>query len=1180
MKKNFIKVLFMTVSALLCSQIWAQGSESVSSEASSSESARAYAKTYTISVKKESETIVQTLQLTTRNGRTEITSGMMPADGYSAFFIADDGSYYGFDYDSEKPKGQQGVWIPFTTAEQISYINKITSYLIGKNCQLTTEDENELDEVSYTEIRDSDLLKLGTIRFIRSENKDFDQLYIYNNVKGKFFLAVKESKKSDKVKVVCFRDKQSKAEIIDNLNENDFKNWLNASKENKETNAHNEEYKKLAKIIYESLKNFNGFKNLYSENFEKYLRVYLQVAMENNKNVYFSELIKNDKNYNPDDYKLDESANEKIVAAAKAYTDITVTERKWYKFFIPETIHLTLNYADNQSDTPDIYKLKYKKQKDNKIPDAGFNKGCDDIGFLNGLLYSSFEEGNLKVKDSNKLSDTYTKYEEAIQALKKNENAVPAMEKAIKSIDDDDLNKISIVIPQLKLVKAGDIIFFSQKLQKHNDGNIGAKKKCAVIMENGNAHNAIEDFQVIILDEEKGAVQELLKNVWKSEDGYEIPETAEIRRILIVGKTSNNNVNWNVLNDKVENKTVEVLCMREDFQTSSEKYRFIPNTGEFLCLEKIRINAFNQLGIRVRGNGWEVSLNGAKDRNWISGNTDGNVYNNSNCKFEIMIGDKIGILSKNQDSNVYSITWNNGAPKSFTIETQDNLLFYESQPAEIKIRPENCTNARPGDDLLLEFKLTKPGLDDEYITLSEKDYIVVYDKKMVWRANLFLEKIESDLGYLDWNEAHPWNAPNSDDFDSNLWFGKNAWNQPDENYKGIPGGQVISLPSTKWYYGASSLNKDIKNAVAYDHQGWDNPFSFKTKMNDQKELMNQWYSNDLKLFAKPVSQWPTTVPSTIKKIKEYIGENVTVAISESDSSVDKLKKYQDKFEELRDNPNKRFSKELSDIPSYNKYIFPNKYGTSVSPYVTSNEDGVGGGGSSFVPSFFNPVNKNVLTSGSEGLTVNGKTVYPYLPGLSDSLMPNLKKYPHKLIGRETAGIDCNGLVQISSAYNESFYSALGKSTGSRRDPVFWNDSESKIPSSVMRYFRNEDTIASNGQVSYGHSDEARTSVCVGTFKEDGNYVDEDGNFINIYTYFKYLLPGDIIWYSGHIMMVAYIDQPSGYDENNQPYWNDGSAVHILESVYSNGNESFGVVKKRNAKQLTDSEKYWGIWRQK
>ena len=52
------------------------------------------------------------------------------------------------------------------------------------------------------------------------------------------------------------------------------------------------------------------------------------------------------------------------------------------------------------------------------------------------------------------------------------------------------------------------------------------------------------------------------------------------------------------------------------------------------------------------------------------------------------------------------------------------------------------------------------------------------------------------------------------------------------------------------------------------------------------------------------------------------------------------------------------------------------------------------------------------------------------------------------------------------------------------------------------------------------------------------------------------------------------------------FWNDGSAVHILESVFHRGDNAFGVVKVRNATQLVvlKENKYvsreWEIWRQK
>jgi hypothetical protein len=58
----------------------------------------------------------------------------------------------------------------------------------------------------------------------------------------------------------------------------------------------------------------------------------------------------------------------------------------------------------------------------------------------------------------------------------------------------------------------------------------------------------------------------------------------------------------------------------------------------------------------------------------------------------------------------------------------------------------------PGDDFLLRFGLA----ENESIvgTAAAADYCAVYDKKLLWRANLYI-----DEGGGDWNNVHPWNNP-------------------------------------------------------------------------------------------------------------------------------------------------------------------------------------------------------------------------------------------------------------------------------------------------------------------------------------------------------------------------------------------------------------------------------------
>lgn len=70
------------------------------------------------------------------------------------------------------------------------------------------------------------------------------------------------------------------------------------------------------------------------------------------------------------------------------------------------------------------------------------------------------------------------------------------------------------------------------------------------------------------------------------------------------------------------------------------------------------------------------------------------------------------------------------------------------------------------------------------------------------------------------------------------------------------------------------------------------------------------------------------------------------------------------------------------------------------------------------------------------------------------------------------------------------------------------------------------------------------------------------------------------------MMVSSITEPDGYDTAGKPYWNDGSGVTVLESVYNSPKTEYNLVgnysitKRRNLYQLLKIGRSWEIWRQK
>ena len=75
-------------------------------------------------------------------------------------------------------------------------------------------------------------------------------------------------------------------------------------------------------------------------------------------------------------------------------------------------------------------------------------------------------------------------------------------------------------------------------------------------------------------------------------------------------------------------------------------------------------------------------------------------------------------------------------------------------------------------------------------------------KKMLWRANQYIDEPEARLQNLDWNNAHPWNT-NDSTID---WYGINDWLSDEK------GGQIPIQGWTRW-----NDSIEVNGSVAY---GW------------------------------------------------------------------------------------------------------------------------------------------------------------------------------------------------------------------------------------------------------------------------------------------------------------------------------------------------------------------------
>ena len=367
----------------------------------------------------------------------------------------------------------------------------------------------------------------------------------------------------------------------------------------------------------------------------------------------------------------------------------------------------------------------------------------------------------------------------------------------IKKTWKESILEIGEIVPKIEEVKAGDIVIFKEE---------GKEESGIVVQAEGTGE--IETIKVVYMDKKRGAEEKGLSEIKEKADNKEVV----IIRVVEGEKKDISNEEWNVMNDKISEVKIEIGTMKESTQKSNEKHRWIPNTGEYLEIGNIKVTIKTKIGIEKIKEKEKVSFVGAEDRGYKEKTEaeEGNIYNNREGKFEVKINvgeEKTYTLEKNKSEYLLyeqkSETGKTETEVSFEINRQGYLVDAKTkQKVKIKIRPEK-DKINPGDDLLLKFKVgAKVGTEEiPKYTVEAKDYIAVYDKKMLWRANQYINETEAKLQNIDWNNAHKWNTE-----DKNIsWYGDNEW-LGDTN-----GGQI---PIQGW---TRFNDEDVNGSVAY---GW------------------------------------------------------------------------------------------------------------------------------------------------------------------------------------------------------------------------------------------------------------------------------------------------------------------------------------------------------------------------
>lgn len=351
-----------------------------------------------------------------------------------------------------------------------------------------------------------------------------------------------------------------------------------------------------------------------------------------------------------------------------------------------------------------------------------------------------------------------------------------------------------------------------------------------------------------------------------------------------------------LINIKVKN--LEFTELIPDMTFLSDDY-LIPNTNESSRAFEITVN-------KVRNNGTAAgcdvndifefispvdpfwNADAVNDTDPITSNS--NVLNNKGDGFYIYAnssnGSKILLSTLSLNPNKASILGasyfyttaveGNGQKRILNVDENNKLYYLNGGEKITSFSVKAYGNIRPGDDLRLSLKQYTSSNPTEITgTVPQSDKLQVYDKKMLWRANLYIDEddqynptanLNPNQTYQDWNNRNPWNSTD------------NEWNRVldgetlttgdtvSSDISQLPvgnGGQTVRLTPFRWHNNSVSNADDniVNRSVAYSVGAQDDPFSYNRHMLAQQPNVTpqQWnsYTQNTYIPAYSSYMWKT-----------------------------------------------------------------------------------------------------------------------------------------------------------------------------------------------------------------------------------------------------------------------------------------------------------------------------------
>jgi hypothetical protein len=680
------------------------------------------------------------------------------------------------------------------------------------------------------------------------------------------------------------------------------------------------------------------------------------------------------------------------------------------------------------------------------------------------------------------------------------------------------LERASFIVPSLGLARVGDIVArfgVAEEAFGANPESEDDPLDLGVVVKAGGSEN---DILVVRLSQRLGRVSLSRLSDAGPAKGY------HIRRLLVSAPRPSENPRpeWDLLDG--EPATLALRIDTSDLKPKNE--RWIPNTGEYrefrIAVEMANC-ASTSLKLRDYLNAHpDIALCFAPpvDRGFDGAKppaSHGNVYVNQGAGFELAARPANGFEAEagipllrfiRRDSEAEyaveappgSIMKSDGGLKpgyawACEFSKGANAISIVKQGSAIRysvfgLRPISSGAIRPGDDILLSMSLKKTNVEPNPAILAgssaESEYLAVYDKMMLWRANLYVEESQED-----WNRSHPWNAPPDAAADIGPYpaWGKNAegtrwvwgYNEWNRGYgvsaryseNALPtapqekkGAQTLSLSPFTW------IDGNVKDkAVAYSIGCHDSPFEFNHKMDQQKALLSNG-------FAAHIAPYNKKTGNQGNANYKFNGWTSTKAPEAGDL-------------------------EGGETPAWKNY----RHGA----------DGIAVSAGTGLPSGY-----------------PAGTYYPYRPGYSSQ-----ESQPSDLNRARSSGVDCVGLVVRSLSYANSPYLHPNKLS-----TWLWGEA------APARSFP---------AIADGPNGMKASLWKIAKWDEVKKIKEVDGREKEIPKNLEMLIPGDVIYYPGHVMMVASVERSSTGDVRPE-------GVKIIEATNVTFTWNIHFVSKKNSLQ--------------